>query len=95
MLVEILKNDTLGIFKIHVNEGQAQGWSKFSKMTPQVFPMYLGPTWAPFGDPFLFRAKVGSNWGPIWRPKADITEAEGRLNGGLGVEPLWAEPPGI
>ena len=33
--------------------------------------------------------------GPIWgessgRPKADIMEAEGRLNGGLG-----AEPPGI
>ena len=30
--------------------------------------------------------------GPIWggasgRPKADITEAEGRLNGGLGAEP--------
>ena len=30
--------------------------------------------------------------GPIWggasgRPKADIMEAEGRLNGGLGAEP--------
>ena len=46
----------------------------------------LGP-WDPFG---------GARWGP-WdpfggarrprRPKADIMEAEGRLNGGLGTEP--------
>ena len=38
----------------------------------------------------------GARWGPWdpfggarrpWRPKADIMEAEGRLNGGLGAEP--------
>ena len=49
----------------------------------------LGP-WDPFG---------GARWGPWdpfggarrpWRPKADIMEAEGRLNGRLG-----AKPPGI
>ena len=60
------------------------------------FGAHLGPirgpisVWGPFGDPFLFGAHLGPIWGPIWRPKADITEAEGRLNGGLG-----AEPPGI
>ena len=45
----------------------------------------LGPIWG---------GTLGA-LGPIWggssgRPKADIMEAEGRLNGGLG-----AEPPGI
>ena len=28
-----------------------------------------------------------------WRPKADITEAEGRLNGGLGAEPPGKRGP--
>ena len=60
----------------------------------QKWHLALGPTqglgpWDPFG---------GARWGP-WdpfgggssgRPKADIMEAEGRLNGGLG-----AKPPGI
>ena len=45
----------------------------------------LGPIWG---------GALGA-LGPIWggasgRPKADIMEAEGRLNGGLG-----AEPPGM
>ena len=56
--------------------------------------------WDPFGGGAL--GALGPIWGgtlgalgPIWggssgRPKADIMEAEGRLNGGLG-----AEPPGI
>ena len=34
----------------------------------------------PFGDPFGGRSLT------FWRPKANIMEAEGRLNGGLGVE---------
>ena len=57
------------------------------------------------GDFWIFDSKIralGPIWGgtlgalgPIWggssgRPKADIMEAEGRLNGGLG-----AKPPGI
>ena len=42
----------------------------------------LGPIWG---------GALGA-LGPIWgsaleRPKADIMEAEGRLNGGLGAEP--------
>ena len=44
---------------------------------------HLGPIWG---------GTLGA-LGPIWggssgRPKADIMEAEGRLNGGLGAEPL-------
>ena len=51
----------------------------------------FGAIWVSFGDPFLFGAHVGPIWGPIWRQKADITEADGRLNGGLGAEPpeIW------
>ena len=46
----------------------------------------LGPIW---GSRFGALGPIG---GARWprRPKADIMEAEGRLNGGLG-----AEPPGI
>ena len=42
---------------------------------------FAGPRWGPW-DPF------GGARRP-WRPKADITEAEGRLNVGLGAEPPW------
>ena len=52
--------------------------------SPSGDPFYLGPIRVPFGGPF------GGRRPTFWRPKADILEAEGRLNGGLG-----AEPPGI
>ena len=57
---------------------------------------------APGPGPYAGVGALGPIWGgalgalgPIWggasgRPKADIMEAEGRLNGGLG-----AKPPGI
>ena len=56
----------------------------------------------PGPEPYAGVGALGPIWGgvlwalgPIWggasgRPKADIMEAEGRLNGGLG-----AKPPGI
>ena len=52
-----------------------------------------------FHDPYAGVGALGPIWGgtlgalgPIWggssgRPKADIMEAEGRLNGGLGAKP--------
>ena len=60
----------------------------FSKNGTRPWDLFgsLGPIWG---------GALGA-LGPIWgarrprRPKADIMEAEGRLNGGLG-----AEPPGI
>ena len=49
----------------------------------------LGPIWVPFGAHLL--GALGA-LGPIWggasgRPKADIMEAEGRLNGVWGRSP--------
>ena len=53
-----------------------------SSMAPMQGFGALGPIWG---------GALGA-LGPIWggasgRPKADIMEAEGRLNGGLGAEP--------
>ena len=103
-----MKNDTFGIFKPKVTEAQAQGWLKFSQMTPwdfqalrdrgagsrlveilkndtPGFPNVFGAHLGPMRGPILVWGPSGSHWGPIWRPKADITEAEGRLKGGLGT----------
>ena len=68
-------------------QAEPRAWSRLGIGIPVVF----GAIWVPFGIPFLFGAHLGTIiWGPIWRPKADIMEAEGRLNGGLG-----AETPGV
>ena len=44
-----------------------------------------GVRWGPW-DP-LGRDRRGGRRPTFWRPKADIMEAEGRLNGGLGAKP--------
>ena len=69
---------------------QDPGFTMTMQNPGSMMPMQgLGP-WDPFGrvrwepwDPF------GRARRP-WRPKADMMEAEGRPNGGLG-----AKPPGI
>ena len=62
---------------------------------------HLGSIWGPIlRDPFRGIGRgLGTHFsgihlggsvgplGPIWKPKADILEAEGRLNGGLGAVP--------
>ena len=48
-----------------------------------VWAHKLGPIWSHLG-PWAVRGQ--------WRPEADILEAEGRLNGGLGAEPPGKKP---
>ena len=72
-------------------------WGMARKLDP---PQIYGPSGASGSmGPMQGFGALGSIWGgalgalgPIWggalgRPKADIMEAEGRLNGGLGAEP--------